>query len=144
MRTAFLLSLHFVQSLASAQQQCHFYDGTVAADHTPCSSSELVTHCCGYGQACLSNGLCFVAWDTSVWTGTCTDTRWLDSSCFQQYKNSKSLTSLLFSALCIAATATNGAPPREGTLQAAAKITDLSPTSHPQHSYRTARLSLRQ
>ena len=66
------------------QLSCYNPDGSDAPeDHTPCNGTARVTHCCSSGSACLTNGLCFLQWDTSVNTGTCTDRNWNDKSCFQ-------------------------------------------------------------
>ena len=89
LRVALLFSFIFSLSPARAQQQCHFHDGTVAANYSPCKSTAPVTHCCQDGQACLSNGLCFVSFSASIYTETCTDATWQDSSCFLKCTQSK-------------------------------------------------------
>lgn len=66
-----------------AQLQCYNPDGSLHPDQTPCNGTAEVTHCCGGGGACLTNGLCFMAFDNSLNTGTCTDMNWKDPSCFQ-------------------------------------------------------------
>ena len=67
-----------------ADLQCYTPDGSLAADdQKPCNGTADATHCCQSGAACLTNGLCFLQWDTSVNTGTCTDRTWNEPRCFQ-------------------------------------------------------------
>ncbi|KAG7004340.1 hypothetical protein G7Y79_00026g059240 [Physcia stellaris] len=79
----FLLSLASVPLFVAAQQ-CFFPAGTKAKDHIPCNGSSTTTHCCANGAACLTNGLCFLQWDSSLNTGACTQKQWSDKTCFQQ------------------------------------------------------------
>lgn len=65
-----------------AQLQCYNPDGGLT-DHTPCNDSAKVTHCCQSQGACLTSGLCFMAYDHSLNTGSCSDMTWEDPSCFQ-------------------------------------------------------------
>lgn len=68
----------------SSRLQCYNPDGSITApDQIPCAANNDHTHCCQQGATCLSNGLCFVQWDTSVNTGTCTDSTWKANGCFQ-------------------------------------------------------------
>ena len=65
---------------------CYAKGGELASSDTgfaPCRPEKAQTHCCDYGQTCVSNGLCFVSWDSSLNTGSCTDPTWQDEACFQ-------------------------------------------------------------
>ena len=64
-------------------QKCYYPDQTVETSHIICNASAQASLCCQDGATCLTSGLCFSKWDTSVNTGTCTDKTWTDSSCFQ-------------------------------------------------------------
>ncbi|KAK8127274.1 hypothetical protein PG984_008382 [Apiospora sp. TS-2023a] len=64
-------------------QVCYFPDGTVAADHKPCSQAGGA--CCysandAHRDACYSNGLCQSLWFGRIYRGACTDKAW-GSSC---------------------------------------------------------------
>ena len=64
-------------------QTCYYPDQTVETSHIICNASAQTSLCCQDGAVCLTSGLCFSKWDTSINTGTCTDKTWTDPSCFQ-------------------------------------------------------------
>ena len=66
------------------QAQCYYPDSTSEPRDTVCNASAPVSLCCQNGETCLTNGLCFSEWDTSINTGTCTDKTWASPICFQQ------------------------------------------------------------
>ena len=66
------------------QAQCYYPDATSEPRDTVCNASAPVSLCCQNGETCLTNGLCFSQWNTSINTGTCTDKSWTSSNCFQQ------------------------------------------------------------
>ena len=66
------------------QAQCYYPDHTSEPRDNVCNASAPFSLCCQNGETCLTNGLCFSEWDTSINTGTCTDKAWNSSSCFQQ------------------------------------------------------------
>ena len=66
------------------QAQCYYPDSTSEPRDIVCNASAPISLCCQNGETCLTNGLCFSKWDTSINTGTCTDKTWSSSSCFQQ------------------------------------------------------------
>ena len=74
-------------SILSSAQTCYHPNGDLAEDFTPCGGTGAVTQCYAGGQACTHNGLCFVAWDSSLNTGCCTDRTWADPACFQSCLN---------------------------------------------------------
>ena len=96
--------------VVSSQKKCYSPIGndlTRTANHTLCRPEAPVTHCCEPEAACLDNGLCFLAFDLSISTGTCTDKTWSDPACFQGCLPSKPLILcrfLAFGAYCARAT----------------------------------------
>ena len=66
------------------QAQCYYTDSTSEPRDIVCNASAPVSLCCSNGETCLANGLCFLDWDTSINTGTCTDKTWSSPICFQQ------------------------------------------------------------
>ena len=72
-------------------QECYYPDQTVETTHIICNASAHASLCCQYGSTCLTNGLCFSKWDTSINTGTCTDKTWTDPSCFQNCPQSSGI-----------------------------------------------------
>lgn len=76
-----------IATVVSSGTTCYYKGGEQTSSDssfTPCNPTNTQTHCCDAGQTCVSNGLCFVKWDSSLNTGACTDSTWEDSSCFQQ------------------------------------------------------------
>ena len=89
-----ILSSAFAILPIARASQCYNPDGTTPKnDFYPCNGTAEVTHCCSDAEACLSNGLCFMKWDTSVNTGLCTDQSWANSACFQPCLECKSIQS---------------------------------------------------
>ena len=71
-------------------QICYLSDQTVVSDqtvlpqHIVCNASAQASLCCQQGATCLTSGLCFLEWDHSLNTGSCTDRTWTNPSCFHQ------------------------------------------------------------
>lgn len=61
-----ILILHLPIPLSTAQQQCYWPDGTTTVDggdhpkYINCYPNQ-DSHCCGEGEICQSNGLCYGA-----------------------------------------------------------------------------------
>lgn len=79
-----LVILSFLLARGTQAQTCYYPDQTVEPSHIVCNASAQFSLCCQQGATCLTSGLCFSQWDTSINTGTCTDRTGTDHSCFQQ------------------------------------------------------------
>ena len=64
-------------------QTCYYPDQTIEPSYNVCNASAQVSLCCQWGATCLTSGLCFLEFDSSLNTGTCTDKTWTSPSCFQ-------------------------------------------------------------
>ena len=80
---ASLAAISFLLGRRVQAQTCYYPDQTVETSHIICNASAEISLCCQDGAVCLTSGLCFSKWDTSINTGTCTDKTWTDRSCFQ-------------------------------------------------------------
>lgn len=81
-----LLFLSILSPIFASSSQCYYKGGTQTTNNfKPCFPSDSQTHCCDFnlGETCMSNGLCFVKWDSSLNTGACTDSSWGSSAFFQ-------------------------------------------------------------
>lgn len=81
--------LLFTQLSVTLAQQCYYPDGSVSPNYTACNTTASATNCCAQGEACLSSGLCYMTYDMSINTGTCTDKKWQSPECFQQCPNGR-------------------------------------------------------
>lgn len=81
---ASLVILSLLLTRGTQTQTCYYLDQTVEPTHIVCNASAQFSLCCQQGATCLTSGLCFSQWDTSINTGSCTDPTGTDHSCFQQ------------------------------------------------------------
>lgn len=69
----------FIRSMAAT---CYFQLGDIADDYRPCGDDNGQTrHCCSRSHYCLSNGLCMVSDDLSIYRGACTSKEWDNDAC---------------------------------------------------------------
>ncbi len=63
--------------------QCYFPSGDIAQSYTPCSEDDGGDdrHCCNEGHYCLSNKLCLVPADMTIYRGACTTDTWDNAMC---------------------------------------------------------------
>ncbi|KAJ6022003.1 hypothetical protein N7540_007507 [Penicillium herquei] len=62
--------------MSSDDRTCYYPEGNVGSDLVPCTSDE-VTHCCGSGGICLTNGYCLDVGQPFVASrGGCTSDTW--------------------------------------------------------------------
>ena len=74
-----LFSLPIVRA---AEDTCYWPNKDPAPGFTPCgNSSTNARACCGKGEPCLSNGLCFSPAIGVVYRGACSDSTWPDPAC---------------------------------------------------------------
>jgi hypothetical protein len=72
-----LICMSIVLAATSAQRTCYFRDGTEAVLDTPCNADDSEeSMCCGAGNLCFSNGLCFDPAVMGLNRGSCTDSTW--------------------------------------------------------------------
>ena len=84
--TSVLLFSFPLLSLAAvpAQDSCFWPSGDLASGYTPCADNaaeQSVRSCCGKGEVCLSNGLCFSTAIGVVYRGACTERAWQSDAC---------------------------------------------------------------
>lgn len=65
------------------QRYCYNQDRTINDKTEVCNQTVEHSQCCEFGATCLTNGLCFAPWDTSINAGACTDQYWKSPNCFQ-------------------------------------------------------------
>ncbi|KAJ5735635.1 uncharacterized protein N7483_000760 [Penicillium malachiteum] len=62
--------------MSSDERTCYYPEGNVGSDLVPCTSDD-VTHCCGSGGICLTNGYCLDVGQPFVASrGGCTSNTW--------------------------------------------------------------------
>lgn len=66
--------------------QCFFPNGTLALNFYPCYRDRDTSFCCGIGETCGSNALCYAVDDSveDMWwgrRGACTDKTWISHDC---------------------------------------------------------------
>ena len=77
-----LAAIAFVTHPSLATAACYDRSGTEQIQNlnrsplVPCQSDTEETHCCAPGETCLSNGLCFVFFDSSLNNGYCANSGW--------------------------------------------------------------------
>ncbi|KAG7006705.1 hypothetical protein G7Y79_00013g034770 [Physcia stellaris] len=67
----------------AAELQCYNPDGSANDQDSPCDPGAEVTHCCSSESICLSNKLCWQQTYANLNQGSCTDSKWESSECFQ-------------------------------------------------------------